>query len=191
NPIPKSQLYLSSKKNDGSWKTRENVFSRNELRIINCKCKVYIYSASPTSSEALNLLWILAVQHILTLAAHFSCIYFYRSSKKRSRSCSSAPQAGGALPIIGHIHHFGGGWLKEHKQKRLMCGGVIEEQDFMDVMLNILEDANITGFDAGTINKVPCLEVVNAEIEPPLLRSNLTLAQMKQHNEECAKKHNV
>ncbi|MBA0730069.1 hypothetical protein Golax_025476, partial [Gossypium laxum] len=30
------------------------------------------------------------------------------SSKKRSRSCSSAPQAGGALPIIGHIHHFGG-----------------------------------------------------------------------------------
>ncbi|MBA0618210.1 hypothetical protein Godav_027590 [Gossypium davidsonii] len=42
-----------------------------------------------------------------TLFALFSCIYFYQSSKKPSRSCS-APQAGGALPIIGHMHLFGG-----------------------------------------------------------------------------------
>ncbi|MBA0741984.1 hypothetical protein Gogos_015101 [Gossypium gossypioides] len=55
-----------------------------------------------------------------------------------------------------------GGWLEEHKQKRLMCGGVIKEQDFMDVMLNILEDANITGYDADTINKATCLNLVLA-----------------------------
>ncbi|KAA3474309.1 cytochrome P450 CYP82D47-like [Gossypium australe] len=55
-----------------------------------------------------------------------------------------------------------GGWLEEHKQKRLMCGGVIKEQDFMDVMLNILEDANITGYDADTSNKATCLNLVLA-----------------------------
>ncbi|MBA0653556.1 hypothetical protein Goklo_020719 [Gossypium klotzschianum] len=55
-----------------------------------------------------------------------------------------------------------GGWLEEHKQKRLMGGGDIKEQDFMDVMLNILEDANITCYDADTINKATCLNLVLA-----------------------------
>ncbi|KAA3481284.1 Integrase, catalytic core [Gossypium australe] len=31
-------------------------------------------------------------------------------------------------------------------------------------------------------------EIVNVGIEPPMLRPNPTLAQMRQHNEECAKK---
>ncbi|XVF59521.1 hypothetical protein PTKIN_Ptkin07bG0282600 [Pterospermum kingtungense] len=53
-----------------------------------------------------------------------------------------------------------GGWLEEHKQKRLSSGGLIEEQDFMDVMLNILENAQISGFDADTINKATCLNMV-------------------------------
>ncbi|MBA0729312.1 hypothetical protein Golax_025938 [Gossypium laxum] len=53
-----------------------------------------------------------------------------------------------------------GGWLKEHKQKRNLGGGVIEEQDFMDAMLSILEDANVTDFDAGTINKATCVNLV-------------------------------
>ncbi|KAK6237557.1 hypothetical protein QUC31_003026 [Theobroma cacao] len=53
-------------------------------------------------------------------------------------------------------------WLEEHKQKRLSGGGVIEEQDFMDVMLNILEDGKITGFDADTINKATCLNLILA-----------------------------
>ncbi|KAK5845693.1 hypothetical protein PVK06_001901 [Gossypium arboreum] len=35
------------------------------------------------------------------------------------------------------------------------------------------------------------VEVVNVEIEPAVLRQNPTLAQMKQHSEECAKKHNT
>uniref|UniRef100_A0A2N9JBV6 Cytochrome P450 n=1 Tax=Fagus sylvatica TaxID=28930 RepID=A0A2N9JBV6_FAGSY len=50
-----------------------------------------------------------------------------------------------------------GGWLEEHKQKRLLDGKRKEEQDFMDVMLNTLEDAKISGFDADTINKATCL----------------------------------
>ncbi|KAE8696185.1 Cytochrome P450 82C2 [Hibiscus syriacus] len=50
-----------------------------------------------------------------------------------------------------------GGWLEEHKQKRLMSGGVMEEQDFMDVLLNILDNADIGSFDSDTINKATCL----------------------------------
>ncbi|GMI94027.1 cytochrome P450, family 82, subfamily C, polypeptide 4 [Hibiscus trionum] len=55
-----------------------------------------------------------------------------------------------------------GGWLEEHKQRRLMSGGVTQEQDFMDVLLKILDDAGIGGFDADTINKATCLVLVFA-----------------------------
>ncbi|GAY42814.1 hypothetical protein CUMW_069760 [Citrus unshiu] len=48
-----------------------------------------------------------------------------------------------------------GGWLEEHKQKRLLGGEGNEEQDFIDVMLNILED--IFTFDADTISKATSL----------------------------------
>ncbi|KAL5557182.1 hypothetical protein UlMin_039418 [Ulmus minor] len=53
------------------------------------------------------------------------------------------------------------GWLEEHKKKRLF-GGKEKEQDFMDVMLNILEDADIAGYDADTINKATCLNLILA-----------------------------
>ncbi|KAL6526204.1 hypothetical protein OROMI_029844 [Orobanche minor] len=54
------------------------------------------------------------------------------------------------------------GWLVEHKERRkmmLLSGGVekVDDQDFMDVMLNILEETDITDFDADTINKATCL----------------------------------
>lgn len=47
--------------------------------------------------------------------------------------------------------------MEEHKQKRLLGGEAKGEQDFMDVMLTIIEDAGIAGFDADTINKATCL----------------------------------
>lgn len=50
-----------------------------------------------------------------------------------------------------------GGWLEEHKEKKLSDGKRGEEQDFMDVMLTTLEDAQISGFDTDTINKATCL----------------------------------
>ncbi|KAK0605033.1 hypothetical protein LWI29_022046 [Acer saccharum] len=62
-----------------------------------------------------------------------------------------------------------GGWLEEHKQKRLLLLSgdhqmirKLEESDFMDVMLNILEDAKISGYDADTINKATCLNLILA-----------------------------
>ncbi|OMO84153.1 Cytochrome P450 [Corchorus olitorius] len=84
-----------------------------------------------------------------------------------------------AIPFLGWLDFFQGykkamkrtakeldilvnGWLKEHKQKRALGGRVKQEQDFMDVMLNILEDAKIDGFDADTINKATCLNLTLA-----------------------------
>lgn len=49
-----------------------------------------------------------------------------------------------------------GGWLEEHKEKRMRSGD-IKEQDFMDAMLNILKGEIIAGYDADTINKATCL----------------------------------
>ncbi|GLT39064.1 hypothetical protein SLA2020_132720 [Shorea laevis] len=54
------------------------------------------------------------------------------------------------------------GWLEEHKQRRLQDGEVKKEQDFIDVMLNILKDAHISGFSADTINKATCLNLILA-----------------------------
>nr|BBD34747.1 putative cytochrome P450 [Eschscholzia californica subsp. californica] len=55
-------------------------------------------------------------------------------------------------------------WLQEHKRKRLLSGEMKkgEEQDFMDVMLTILDgDTKLTEFyDADTINKATCLGLI-------------------------------
>ncbi|KAG4175495.1 hypothetical protein ERO13_A11G188700v2 [Gossypium hirsutum] len=69
-----------------------------------------------------------------------------------------------------------GGWLKEHKQKRNLGGGVIEEQDFMDAMLSILEDANVNDFDADTINKATCLNLVLGGSDTTMVTLTWTLS---------------
>ncbi|KAI3452086.1 hypothetical protein Pfo_008751 [Paulownia fortunei] len=53
-------------------------------------------------------------------------------------------------------------WLEEHKERRRASGERKADQDFMDVMLNILEGADIPAFDADTINKATCLNLVLA-----------------------------
>ncbi|KAJ0039813.1 hypothetical protein Pint_28160 [Pistacia integerrima] len=55
-----------------------------------------------------------------------------------------------------------GEWLEEHKQRRLLGGETKEEYDFMDFMMTILEDAKIPSFDADTIYKATCLNLVAA-----------------------------
>ncbi|OMO55647.1 Cytochrome P450 [Corchorus olitorius] len=79
-----------------------------------------------------------------------------------------------AIPFLGWLDFFQGykkamqrsakeldilidGWLEEHKRMRALGGGVKQEQDFMDVMLNIVEDAKIHGFGADKIKKATCL----------------------------------
>ncbi|KAF4393176.1 hypothetical protein G4B88_001910 [Cannabis sativa] len=65
------------------------------------------------------------------------------------------------------------GWLEEHKHKRKLFGkkgnngnnNSNEEKDFMDVMLNILDGANVDGVDADTINKATCLQTLDSQFE--------------------------
>ncbi|KAB1220481.1 Cytochrome P450 82A3 [Morella rubra] len=54
-----------------------------------------------------------------------------------------------------------GKWLEEHKRKGASCK-VKGEQDFMDVMLSVLDGAELAGYDADTINKATSLGMIAA-----------------------------
>ncbi|KAK6245327.1 hypothetical protein SCA6_008417 [Theobroma cacao] len=57
-------------------------------------------------------------------------------------------------------------WLKEHKQKR--ASGEAEDQDFMDVLLSLLEGTNLASeFDVDTINKANCLSMITGGSDTP------------------------
>ncbi|KAK8717528.1 hypothetical protein V6N13_044791 [Hibiscus sabdariffa] len=64
--------------------------------------------------------------------------------------------------IAEELDVFVQGWLDEHKRKRLSGGEGKEDQDFMDVMLTVTEDAKLNGFDidADTITKATCLNLI-------------------------------
>ncbi|KAF8029707.1 hypothetical protein BT93_E2209 [Corymbia citriodora subsp. variegata] len=49
------------------------------------------------------------------------------------------------------------GWLEEHRRKRLSCPGGDGEQDFMDMMLKVIEGVKFSDFDADTVVKATCL----------------------------------
>ncbi|KAL0017276.1 hypothetical protein SO802_004345 [Lithocarpus litseifolius] len=52
-----------------------------------------------------------------------------------------------------------GEWLEEHKRKRVSSENKGEE-DFMDIMLSVLDGAELEGYDADTINKATCLSMI-------------------------------
>ncbi|KAF9611632.1 hypothetical protein IFM89_034103 [Coptis chinensis] len=60
-------------------------------------------------------------------------------------------------------------WLEEHRQGKFN-GGTKSEPDFMDVMLSILEDKKLFGYQAGNVNKAMCLA------DTTLVTLTLTLA---------------
>ncbi|XP_040986237.1 cytochrome P450 CYP82D47-like isoform X1 [Juglans microcarpa x Juglans regia] len=80
-----------------------------------------------------------------------------------------------------------GGWLEDHKQKKLSDGKRIEEQDFMDVMLNTLEDAQISGFDADTINKATSLNLILAGSDTTMVTLTWALSLLL-NNSDALKK---
>ena len=49
-----------------------------------------------------------------------------------------------------------GEWLEEHKRRRASSEAK-GEQDFMEIMLSILDGKELEGYDADTINKATCL----------------------------------
>lgn len=50
------------------------------------------------------------------------------------------------------------GWLKEHRRNKESSEGTSDHQDFMDVMLSLMESADFAaGYDADTITKSTCM----------------------------------
>ncbi|KAF5192794.1 Cytochrome p450 [Thalictrum thalictroides] len=54
-----------------------------------------------------------------------------------------------------------GRWLEEHKQNKL-DGSTKVDGDFMDVMLSVLEDEKLFGYEADIVNKATCLTMIAA-----------------------------
>ncbi|XP_039155311.1 cytochrome P450 CYP82D47-like [Eucalyptus grandis] len=54
------------------------------------------------------------------------------------------------------------GWLEEHRRKRLSHPGGDGEQDFMDLMLKVIEGVEFSDFDADTVVKATCLNMIIA-----------------------------
>ncbi|CAN1194314.1 Cytochrome P450 82A1 (Fragment) [Linum perenne] len=82
-----------------------------------------------------------------------------------------------------------GGWLKEHKAKRDSSGGVkAEEEDFMDVILNVLDDeGSIDGRDSDTTNKATCLALTLAASDTTSVTMTWLLALLVNHPEVMKK----
>ncbi|KAH6791447.1 hypothetical protein C2S51_006453 [Perilla frutescens var. frutescens] len=82
------------------------------------------------------------------------------------------------LDLLGHersmkriakeLDDLAGEWLEEHKEKRKTTrykSSVVvvdHDEDFMDAMLTVMEDADFPQFEADTITKATCLNIVVA-----------------------------
>ncbi|KAL5780384.1 hypothetical protein ACOSQ2_011121 [Xanthoceras sorbifolium] len=80
------------------------------------------------------------------------------------------------------------GWLEEHKRKRV-SGKINSDhvEDFMDVMLSILEDAKLSTSEADKINKATCLALIMAASDTTRVTLIWTLSQLL-NNRDVLKK---
>ncbi|KAL9327701.1 hypothetical protein ACSQ67_002704 [Phaseolus vulgaris] len=77
------------------------------------------------------------------------------------------------------------GWLEEHKRKRaLSVNGKEERDDFMDVLLNVLQGTEISGYDSDTIIKATCLNLVLAGTDPTMVTLTWALSLLLNHPTE-------
>ncbi|XP_047328120.1 cytochrome P450 CYP82D47-like [Impatiens glandulifera] len=76
-------------------------------------------------------------------------------------------------------------WLEEHHDRQMdsKAQGKGVEQDFMDVMISMLKDANIDGYDADTINKATCsiLNIGGAESTASMITWTICLLMNHHH----------
>ncbi|KDP38430.1 hypothetical protein JCGZ_04355 [Jatropha curcas] len=72
------------------------------------------------------------------------------------------------------------GWLEEHKKKR--ASGAKTEEDFMDVMLSLLDDSKeIYNRDAATVNKATCMAIILAASDTTKTSLTWTLSLLLNH----------
>ncbi|PNY06674.1 cytochrome p450 82a3-like protein [Trifolium pratense] len=79
------------------------------------------------------------------------------------------------------------GWLEEHKKKRALGKNGEEEQDFMDIMLNVLQDSEICGYDSDTIIKATCLNLILAGSDTIMVALIWALSLLVNHPMELKK----
>ncbi|KAJ1415240.1 Cytochrome P450 [Sesbania bispinosa] len=79
------------------------------------------------------------------------------------------------------------GWLEEHKRKRALSDNGKEEQDFMDVMLNVMQDAEISDYDSDTIIKATCLNLILAGSDTTVVTLTWALSLLLNHPMELKK----
>ncbi|KAL2348438.1 hypothetical protein Fmac_002438 [Flemingia macrophylla] len=78
------------------------------------------------------------------------------------------------------------GWLEEHKNGTLRVNGK-EEQDFMHVMLNVLQESDISGYDSDTIIKATCLNLILAGSDTTMIALIWVLSLLLNHQIELKK----
>ncbi|XP_062015824.1 cytochrome P450 CYP82D47-like [Rosa rugosa] len=81
-----------------------------------------------------------------------------------------------------------GKWVEEHKKKRALegddaynCKG---EKDFIDIMISILEGAELGGFDADTINKATSLNMIAGGSDTTMVTLTWAIALLLNNREK-------
>ncbi|KAK1436565.1 hypothetical protein QVD17_02346 [Tagetes erecta] len=74
-----------------------------------------------------------------------------------------------------------GKWLAEHRQKITTSGDATDVNDFMDVMIQVVEDDDITGYDADTIIKATCESLIGGGADTPTVMLTWTLSLLLNH----------
>ncbi|PRQ20001.1 putative cytochrome P450 [Rosa chinensis] len=79
-------------------------------------------------------------------------------------------------------------WVEEHKQKRALEGDAAHnckgEQDFIDTMISILKDADVSGFDADTINKATSLNMIAGGSDTTMVTLTWAIALLLNNHEK-------
>nr|XP_008378401.2 cytochrome P450 CYP82D47-like [Malus domestica] len=78
------------------------------------------------------------------------------------------------------------GWLEEHKQRRAKGQ---DQQDFMGVMLSVLDGAHVSGFDTDTVIKATCLSLILGGSDTTMVTLIWTLSLLLNNRHALKKVH--
>ncbi|XWS21118.1 hypothetical protein CRYUN_Cryun30bG0028000 [Craigia yunnanensis] len=79
-------------------------------------------------------------------------------------------------------------WLEEHRKKKESVGDVAKgEQDFIDVLLSVLEGIDLAGFDVNTVTKATALTLLAGGIDTTTVTVTWALALLLNHRHSLEK----
>ncbi|KAL6216081.1 hypothetical protein ACLB2K_009308 [Fragaria x ananassa] len=81
-------------------------------------------------------------------------------------------------------------WLEEHKHGRTTLGKTKGgDQDFMDVMLSVLDGSHVAGFDADTVVKATCVSLITGGTDTTTVTLTWTLSLLLNNPQALKKIH--